>query len=98
MNRPSLNMLHVQDAHDSFHTAIQRIKQRETIADKPISLGTHYSANESPAEPTETTNWYTDEISDHVKTRTVFSAIICLVIGAVTVCAFVGLVAWMCGK
>lgn len=82
-----------KDAAEAFHTALLRIKQRETIQDKPVSLNTHYGAAESPSEPSETPSW-ADEIDEERKSDSwVGKCLLYLVLS----CAAMGLAAFIFG-
>jgi hypothetical protein len=37
-----------KDAADAFHSAMQNLHRSRVTQDKPVSLGTHYSADETP--------------------------------------------------
>ena len=56
MNRIStirpIPFVYGKDAGEAYNQEFKR--RRDRIADKPISLGVNYSANETPSEPTET--------------------------------------------
>lgn len=94
MKSTTLPMLTGSAATRAYRNEFSR--RAERIADKPVSLGTHYSATESPSEPTSNPRWYPDELPDHytahVRARTTFMAIVCLVILTV---AAMAVLAWV---